>query len=122
MVSTESKNPSLSHDMSFIDCLTVKMSFLILSNRMCVSNNQTSVGLTKSRLLKYPSVTLTHTIVLWFAEYIGAGLVQRWCNGLSRDGQGFDSRWDQCKKRASRPLQGTVNGGASLNDLTVGGT
>ena len=24
---------------------------------MCVSNNQTSVGLTKSRLLKYPSVT-----------------------------------------------------------------
>ena len=24
---------------------------------------------------------------------------------------GFDSRWERCKNRASRPSQGTVNGG-----------
>ena len=28
------------------------------------------------------------------------------------DGPGFDSRWERCIYRASRPSQGTVNGGA----------
>ena len=42
----------------------------------------------------------------------GAGVAQRLCNGLPRDGLGFDSQWEWCKNRASRPLQGTVNGGA----------
>ena len=27
-------------------------------------------------------------------------------------GPGFDSQWEQSKNRASRPSQGTVNGGA----------
>ena len=35
-------------------------------------------------------------------------------NGLSRNGLVFDSRWEQCKNRASRPSQGTVNGGAVI--------
>ena len=38
---------------------------------------------------------------------------------LVRDGSGFDSRWEQCKNRASCPLQGTANGVPSLNDLAV---
>ena len=33
-------------------------------------------------------------------------------NGLPRDGPGFDSRWEWCIYRASRPSQGTINGGA----------
>ena len=37
----------------------------------------------------------------------GAGMAP-----LLRDGPGFDSRWELCKNRASRPSQGTVNGGA----------
>ena len=43
---------------------------------------------------------------------VGAGVAQGWCNGLPRDGPGFDSRWERCKNRAPRPPQGTVNGGA----------
>ena len=42
---------------------------------------------------------------------LGAGVVQRLCNGLPRDGPGFDFRWERCKNRASPPSQGTVNGG-----------
>ena len=42
-----------------------------------------------------------------------------WCSGcvmgLPRDSQGFDSQWEWCKNRASRPSQGTVNGGAISN-------
>ena len=41
-----------------------------------------------------------------------SGVAQRLCNGLTRDGPGFDSRWVLCKNRASRPSQWTVNGGA----------
>ena len=33
-------------------------------------------------------------------------------SGMPRDGPGFDSRWERCKNPASRPSQGTVNGGA----------
>ena len=40
----------------------------------------------------------------------GAGMVDG--NGLPRDGPGFNSQSEQCKNRASRPTQGTVNGGA----------
>ena len=32
------------------------------------------------------------------------------------------TRSEQCINQASRPLQGTVNGGSSLNDLAVHGT
>ena len=39
-------------------------------------------------------------------------LTWRLCNGLPRNGPGFDSRWERCKNRASRPSQGQVNGGA----------
>ena len=40
-----------------------------------------------------------------------------------RDSPGFDSQLQRCNYRASRPLQGTVNGGAvSKNDLAVDGT
>ena len=42
----------------------------------------------------------------------GACVVQRYSNGLPHDGPGFDSRWDRCIYRASRPSQGTLNGGA----------
>ena len=42
----------------------------------------------------------------------GAGMAQRLCNGLPRDGPGLNSRLEWCKNRASRPSQGTVNGGA----------
>ena len=42
----------------------------------------------------------------------GAGVAQRLCNGLPRDDPGFDSQWERCKNRASRPSQGTVNVGA----------
>ena len=49
-------------------------------------------------------------------------MAQRLCNGLPHDGPGFNSRLKQCKNRASRPSQGTVNGGAVLNDLAVDGT
>ena len=42
----------------------------------------------------------------------GAGMAQRLCNGLPRNDPGFNSRRGRCKNRASRPLQGTVNGGA----------
>ena len=52
----------------------------------------------------------------------GAGVAQQLRNGLPRDGPGFDSRWGPCKNRASSPLQGTVNGVPSLNDLAVDGT
>ena len=41
----------------------------------------------------------------------GACVAQRYCNGLPRDGPGFDSRWGRYIYRASRPSQGTVNGG-----------
>ena len=43
-----------------------------------------------------------------------AGVAQRLCNGLPRNDPGFDSRWGwgRSKNRASRPSQGTVNGGA----------
>ena len=44
--------------------------------------------------------------------FSGAGVAQQLCNGLPRDGPGFDSRWGWCKNRTSRPSQGTVNGGA----------
>ena len=44
---------------------------------------------------------------LWY--YCGAGVAQRYCNGLPCDGPGFDARWGRCKNRASRPSQGTVN-------------
>ena len=47
------------------------------------------------------------------------GVAQRLRNGLPRDGPGFDFRWVRCKKRASRPSLGTVNGVPSLNDLVV---
>ena len=46
---------------------------------------------------------------------------QRLCNGLPRDGQGFNSRWERCKNQASRLSQGTVNGGAISKSLTVDG-
>ena len=42
----------------------------------------------------------------------GAGVAQWLCNGLPHDGPGFYSWWEQCKYRALRPPQGTVNGGA----------
>ena len=41
-----------------------------------------------------------------------AGVAQRLCNGLPRGGHGFDSRWELCKSRVSRPSQRTVNVGA----------
>ena len=41
-----------------------------------------------------------------------ACVVQWWCNGLPCDGLGFNSRSEQCIYWASRPSQGTVNGGA----------
>ena len=45
------------------------------------------------------------------SKFAGAGVA--WlCNGLPRSGPGFDSWWERCKNRASRPSQGTVNGGA----------
>ena len=49
-------------------------------------------------------------------KFSGAGVAQRWCNGLPCGRPGFDSRWKQCKNRASCPSQGTVN------DLAVDGT
>ena len=42
-------------------------------------------------------------------------MAQRLCNGLSRDGPGFDSRWERSKNRVSRPSQWTLNGGAVSN-------
>ena len=42
----------------------------------------------------------------------GSGVAQRLCKRLPRNDPGFDSRWGRCKNRASRPSQGTVNGGA----------
>ena len=39
-------------------------------------------------------------------------VVQRYCNGLSCNGSGFDSLWERCKNQGSRPSQGTVKGGA----------
>ena len=42
----------------------------------------------------------------------GAGVAQWLCNGLPWDGPEFDYSWGGCKNQASRPLQGTVNGGA----------
>ena len=37
------------------------------------------------------------------------GVAQYWlCNGLPRDGQGFNSRWERCKNQASRPLLETA--------------
>ena len=39
-----------------------------------------------------------------------SGIFKR--NELPRDGPGFDSRSGRCIYRASRPSQGTVNGGA----------
>ena len=38
----------------------------------------------------------------------GAGVAQRLCNGLPHNDSWFDSRWEWCKNRASRPSQGTV--------------
>ena len=55
-------------------------------------------------------------------KIIGAGVAQRWCNGLPHYGPGFDSRWERCKEQDSRPSQGTINGVPSLNDLAVDGT
>ena len=43
-------------------------------------------------------------------------------NGLPCDGPGFDSRWERCRNRATRPSQETVNGVPFLNDLGVDGT
>ena len=45
----------------------------------------------------------------------GACVAQRWCNGLPRDGPGFDSQWERCIYRASRTSQGTVNGSVVSN-------
>ena len=30
---------------------------------------------------------------------LGGGVAQRLCNGLPRDGPGFDSRWERCKNQ-----------------------
>ena len=74
-------------------------------------------------LLSHPSVDstldplqwmkLSSTLIAWFVLKIlrGAGVAQRLYNGLPRNDPGFDSRWGRCKNRASRPSQGTVNGG-----------
>ena len=53
-----------------------------------------------------------HFIIINSCLKGGAGVAQRFCNGLPCDNLGFDSQWEQCKNRASRPSQGTVNGGA----------
>ena len=52
----------------------------------------------------------------------GAGMLHWLCNGLPRDGLGFDSQWEWCINQVPCPLQGTVKGGLSLNDLAVNGT
>ena len=52
----------------------------------------------------------------------GAVVAQRLCNGLSCSGPRFDSRWERCKSRASRPSQGTVNGVPSVYELAINGT
>ena len=57
------------------------------------------------------STVRTQTLVAMIFQ-MGAGVVQRMCNGLPRNGPVFDSRWVRCKNQASRPSQGTVNGGA----------
>ena len=38
------------------------------------------------------------------------------------DDPGFNTWWVRCINRASRPSQGTVNGGAVSNDLADDGT
>ena len=40
----------------------------------------------------------------------GAGVAQRQCNRLPRDGPGFDSLRERCIYRTSLPSQGSVNG------------
>ena len=55
-------------------------------------------------------------------QFLGAGVAHRLCNGLPRDGPGFNYRLGQYKNRASRLSQGTVNGVSSINDLAVDGT
>ena len=61
-------------------------------------------------------------VVLYSSFVLPFGVAQPLCNGLPRVCLEFDSRWERCKNRASRPSQGTVNGGAALNDSAVDGT
>ena len=74
---------TLSHDMPFIPFLSVEMSLLILSTRMCVSNNQTSVELRKGRLLKYPSVTYRLWTTIVSSYYIWWAPLALWYLNLS---------------------------------------
>ena len=60
--------------------------------------------------LQFFTYTQTHTHT--YTYYCGACVAQRERNGLPCDGPGFDSRSERCIYRASRPSQGTVNGGA----------
>ena len=53
-------------------------------------------------------------LFVYFYEQLlcGAGVAHWLCIGLPHNDPGFDPRWGRCKNRATRPSQGTVNGGA----------
>ena len=70
---------------------------------------------TSAIISKYNSLIKTLSDFINLIQYLikrGACVAQRWCNGLPCDVPGFNSRSERCIYRASRPSQGTVNGGA----------
>ena len=63
----------------------------------------------------YAKRTTHKLIISWCYDYRNLGadsVAQRWRNGLPCDDPGFNSRSGRCIYRATRPSQGTVNGGA----------
>ena len=69
-----------------------------------IYSNKCAVPLLSDRVLKFGQVISSISQRSW------RGAAK--CNGLPRDGPGFDSRWVRCINRASRPSRGTVNGDA----------
>ena len=54
----------------------------------------------------------TRPWLILISKYKLIGLIISESAELPLNCPGFNSRWEQCKNRALRPLQGTVNGGA----------
>ena len=66
-------------------------------------------------------VELEMDVIPILIQYSGAGVAQRWCNGLPRNDPGFDSRWYGVKTELHILRKGQSMGALSLNDFAVDG-
>ena len=94
------------------------------SRSFTISPSCSSRSFVKSSFIFSSSLTLKIKIYFFYISLLsnaycwwylclccGASMLHWLCNGLPRDGLGFDSWWEQCINQASCPWQGTVNRG-----------